>query len=100
MNIEFPETLEDILVWAMENATADTNTGSYFVRLYHINWREMTSNQVYRQVRAWIVRTMRFQGTVTIKYRPASGYFHIRVAGIGVCTISSTEYHAIFGERA
>jgi hypothetical protein len=100
MNIGFPETLEDILVWAMENATEDTNTGSYYARLCHINRCEMTSNQVYRQVRAWFVRTLRFQGTVTSKYRPASGYFQIRVAGIGVCTISSTQYHAIFGERA
>jgi hypothetical protein len=98
--IEFPETLEDIVVWAMEHTGDNTITGSYFVQLYHINWRVMTSNQVHDQFCAWLTRIAQHEGAVTHKQQSKPGrspmHYRVSVAGIFVCVLMEVDLIAMY----
>jgi Na+/H+ antiporter NhaA len=101
IEIEFPETLEEITVWALENA--GDNTISYFIRLYREYNREMTSGQVATQVRAWLERIAPLGGIVThqpLHSSNSNADHQVSVAGVFVCVMMTNEMSETLGEHA
>jgi hypothetical protein len=96
--IEFPETLEEITVWAMEHA--GDNTISFYSRAWRNNTREMASGLVYHQIRAWLTRIAQLEGAVTHEQQPwpdtVLGQYRVSVAGIFVCVLSEVDLTAIY----
>jgi hypothetical protein len=96
MNIEidFPETLEDITLWALENATANNNKPAYFHQIWKENADELSGRQVHHQFCAWLTRIAQLEGAVTYKGQlcPVLGSqdYQVRVAGIFVCVLAGT----------
>jgi hypothetical protein len=101
MKIEFPETLEEIVVWAMEYSHG--NTRSYFTQLYYSH-RLMLMPIVKQQVNAWLKRIAPLGGAVTIDCMPNRSinpwhvYYRVSVAGIFVCVLDQTEHNEILGD--
>jgi hypothetical protein len=100
MKIEFPETLEEITVWAMEHA-GDVSI-SYFTQLYYSH--RLMQHVVKQQIHAWIKRIAQLEGAVTNEripnrsINPWDVYYRVRVAGIEICKLDRDEKNEIFGD--
>jgi hypothetical protein len=102
MNIEidFPETLEDITLWALENAMPYTYASSYFYQIRQENNIHLNSDQVLDQIRAWLTRIAHLEGAVTHRQRKKSGSppieYIVFVAGVFVCSMTAKELIAMY----
>jgi hypothetical protein len=97
LELELPETLEDIVVWKLEHVD---QVRSY---LYHAQMRNSpwSSGKATREhVHNWLARIAPMPGIVRCS-RSASMhgkvFAKVRVAGILVCTITRTQHNEIFG---
>jgi hypothetical protein len=97
MNINFPETLEEITVWALENSTKCTDTVSYFRLCQHRRYPDLNGAEVSRQVRAWIHRIVQLEGAVSHRmHRPPRHHYRVTVAGIFVWVATKQELAMIY----
>jgi hypothetical protein len=98
IDIELPETLEEITVWRLGQVD---QASSY---LYHAQLRNSPrcSGKATREiVHNWLARIAPMPGIVqcsrSASWRAASAFANVRVAGILVCTITQTQHNEIFG---
>jgi hypothetical protein len=101
---EFPETREDIVVWALEHGQRKRYLhylqNKHPDRYPHLALRE--------QVLEWLERIAPMAGIVQFEWQSTdspgrrrefpSGYFRVSVASIMICTITPREQATIVGE--
>jgi hypothetical protein len=90
MNIEFPETLEEITVWALEYAHDNT-------RSYYSSVRRDLPNKVH--FLEWLTRIAQLEGAVTHKLMPPcveGCEYRVSVAGIFVCVLPEIDLTAMY----
>jgi hypothetical protein len=91
---EFPETLEEITVWRLEQVDP---RGWY---LHYVFNHTVYSHSIARaQVLNWLVRIRKLGSIVQCTQLPGrKGNWLVRVAGVRVCTVTRTQHNEIRGE--
>jgi hypothetical protein len=99
--IEFPRTLEDILVWKLEQSNLVI---SFYAMLCsgRIDYRPTAS--IYDDIQSWLKDIVHLEGAVTtnpVDISSSSSTFchrpyRVYVAGVLICSISQTERNFIY----
>jgi hypothetical protein len=92
--LELPETLEEIVVWKLENAQ---RVERY---LYYLQMTSAEFQTARELVLEWLVRIARL-GVVTSDQTftgDLNDYYRVSVAGVLVCTVTHLERNEILGE--
>jgi hypothetical protein len=99
---KLPETLEEITVWALENATADTDNRSYFEQLCWDRTTEMSCKQIVYHLHDWLRRIVHLECIMTHHtYGPPwQDYYSISLAGIFVCIVDELELDNIYKDKS
>jgi hypothetical protein len=95
--LELPETLEDIVVWKLENAHVKRYL--YHLQSNNLHWSSASSTRIL--VIEWLVR-IHAMGIVTSvqTYRASTArqFYTVSVAGIEICILGQKERNKILGE--
>jgi hypothetical protein len=93
--IELPRTLEEILIWRLEQV--DTNIESYSHQLWCKDYALCGSMQAHEHVCSWLMDIVHLDGAVTHQQIQGSAYHYVFVAGIWIFTLNEREMFGIFG---
>jgi hypothetical protein len=101
IEIDFPETLEDILVWKLENSDL---TDSYHMDLWGQHGMWVSSIELHTLVKEWLRRIAKLNTIVTYRIKtqlyeslPSRNRYYASVAGVYVCVLNYQEKDEIFG---
>jgi hypothetical protein len=95
--IELPETLEEIVVWKLENAQ---RVESYLYHVQMTNFARTSGTATRELVLEWLVRIWPL-GVVTSDQTYSgelNDYYRVSVAGVVICTVAHLERNEILGE--
>jgi hypothetical protein len=101
IEIDFPETLEDILVWKLENSDL---TDSYHMDLWGQHGMWFSSMELHTLLKEWLRRIAKLNTIVTYRIKtqlyeslPSRNRYYASVAGVYVCVLNYQEKDEIFG---
>jgi hypothetical protein len=99
MNIELPETREEIVLWKLEHADLTT---SYLLALWDQDNQWFSSNGLREMLKEWLRRVAKLGGLVShskIAHGHAPGLYQVSVAGVCVCRLDHRELDTVYNGK-
>jgi hypothetical protein len=105
LELELPETLEDIVVWKLEYAPLIIHPVSFFDHvLFHTTLR-FSGARLGENIHAWLKRIVAFEGIVSFDTAASMSirddlkrYNRVSVAGIFVCVLTPPQVADLLGK--
>jgi hypothetical protein len=97
MNIELPETREEIVLWKLEQADSTT---SYLLTVWeqNKNTQYISSNGLREMLKEWLRRVAKLEDLVShskISHEQL-GLYQVSVAGVRVCSVDHQELDTVY----
>jgi hypothetical protein len=90
---EFPETVEEIVVWKLEHDSYQYSQYMHYVQDHTVYGRSLTRILVIE----WLHRVAKLKTVVTsVQTYVSEAYYLVSVAGILVCVLSEVELTAMY----
>jgi hypothetical protein len=98
MNIELPETREEIVLWKLEHADLTT---SYLLVLCQQDTQYISSNGLREMLKEWLRRVAKLDDLVShskISHEQL-GLYQVSVAGVRVCSVDYQELDTVYNGK-
>jgi hypothetical protein len=95
MNIEFPETREEIMMWKLEHADLTT---SYHMTLWIQHGPDMSGSDIWKLLKQWLHRVAKLDCVMSHR-KLHNGQYLVSLAGVCVCVVEPKELDTVYNGK-